>query len=117
MMAPDATASPCLNVPDWFVQDGGELVISETATGTSILRYWPRFMTDKGSNVIPVTHSGLHLSCGLFCIMLSLVAECSISFAENVSKFTPYCPLASEESSGRRTMETSATTGGMVWPM
>ncbi|MPC51986.1 hypothetical protein E2C01_045845 [Portunus trituberculatus] len=41
----------CHNVPPWLVQDGGELILSETARGVSVIRYWPNFMTEKGEKV------------------------------------------------------------------
>ena len=44
----DPAASPCINVPEWFVREGGELCLSETANGTSVIRYWPKFLSEKG---------------------------------------------------------------------
>ncbi|CAG0884593.1 unnamed protein product [Cyprideis torosa] len=46
---PPASDQNVLNIPDWFVKDGGELLISETSNGRSILRYWPRFFNDRGN--------------------------------------------------------------------
>ena len=34
----DPQKSPCVNVPEWFVREGGELCLSDTANGTSIIR-------------------------------------------------------------------------------
>lgn len=42
----------CVNVPDWLVRDGGELVLSESTRGVSIIRYWPAFMTEKGEKTM-----------------------------------------------------------------
>ena len=57
------TNAPCINVPDWFVNEGGELCISETKKGYSILRYWPHFLNESGNEVkdtglklIQITH-------------------------------------------------------------
>ncbi len=44
--------SPCVNVPEWFVKEGGELCLSETSNGMSILRYWPKFLSEKGNNLM-----------------------------------------------------------------
>ena len=30
--------APCVNVPEWFVKEGGELCLSDTANGLSIIR-------------------------------------------------------------------------------
>ena len=30
--------SPCVNVPEWFVKDGGELCLSDTQNGMSVIR-------------------------------------------------------------------------------
>ena len=30
--------SPCVNVPEWFVKDGGELCLSDTPNGMSVIR-------------------------------------------------------------------------------
>lgn len=45
------TNSPCINVPEWFVKEGGELCLSETSRGFSILRYWPHFLSEIGDKV------------------------------------------------------------------
>ncbi|CAL4082677.1 unnamed protein product, partial [Meganyctiphanes norvegica] len=42
----------CMNVPDWLVQEGGELRLSETDVGVSVIRYWPHYMTDNGNMVM-----------------------------------------------------------------
>jgi alkylated DNA repair dioxygenase AlkB len=42
--------SPCVNVPEWFVKEGGELSLSDTASGKSVLRYWPKFLSEKGNH-------------------------------------------------------------------
>ncbi|KAK8748024.1 hypothetical protein OTU49_016278 [Cherax quadricarinatus] len=42
----------CANVPDWLIQDGGELCLSDTERGISLIRYWPNFMTQKGEKTI-----------------------------------------------------------------
>ena len=34
----DPQKSPCVNVPEWFVREGGELCLSDTANGTSVIR-------------------------------------------------------------------------------
>jgi hypothetical protein len=44
--------SPCVNVPEWFVKEGGELCLSETANGMSVLRYWPKFLSEKGNHLM-----------------------------------------------------------------
>ncbi|ODM95808.1 Pre-mRNA-processing factor 39 [Orchesella cincta] len=41
---PVPSTAPCVNVPDWFVKEGGELCLSESRLGFSILRYWPNFL-------------------------------------------------------------------------
>jgi len=48
----DPSKTPCVNVPDWFVKSGGELCLSDTKNGTSVLRYWPKFLSDKGNSHI-----------------------------------------------------------------
>lgn len=42
------STSPCVNVPDWFVRVGGDLRISESEEGWSLLRLWPNFLSDTG---------------------------------------------------------------------
>nr|XP_045598774.1 uncharacterized protein LOC123758422 [Procambarus clarkii] len=44
--------SLCVNVPDWLIQDGGELCLSDTERGISLIRYWPNFMTEKGEKTV-----------------------------------------------------------------
>ena len=44
--------SPCVNVPEWFVKEGGELCLSETGNGMSVLRYWPKFLSEKGNHLM-----------------------------------------------------------------
>lgn len=44
--------SPCVNVPEWFVKEGGELCLSDTANGMSRIRYWPKFLSDKGNHLM-----------------------------------------------------------------
>ena len=34
----DPQKSPCVNVPEWFVREGGELCLSESGNGTSVIR-------------------------------------------------------------------------------
>ncbi|XP_071545465.1 uncharacterized protein [Panulirus ornatus] len=41
----------CINVPEWLVEDGGELCLSDTERGVSVIRFWPNFMTDQGEKV------------------------------------------------------------------
>ena len=48
----DPHKSPCVNVPEWFVKEGGELLLSETPNGKSTLRYWPKFLSEKGNNLM-----------------------------------------------------------------
>ena len=48
----DPTKSPCVNVPDWFVNEGGELCLSDTSNGTSVIRYWPKFLSEKGNQLM-----------------------------------------------------------------
>ena len=48
----DPSVSPCVNVPEWFVREGGELCLSETAHGTSVIRYWPKFLSEKGNDLM-----------------------------------------------------------------
>ncbi|XP_023326591.1 uncharacterized protein LOC111700016 [Eurytemora carolleeae] len=48
----DPQKSPCVNVPEWFVREGGELCLSDTANGTSIIRYWPKFLSEKGNDLM-----------------------------------------------------------------
>ena len=35
----DPQKSPCVNVPEWFVREGGELCLSESGNGTSVIRW------------------------------------------------------------------------------
>ena len=44
--------APCVNVPEWFVKEGGELCLSDTANGVSIIRYWPKFLSGKGNHLM-----------------------------------------------------------------
>merc|ERR1719400_744021 len=44
--------APCVNVPEWFVKEGGELCLSDTANGVSIIRYWPKFLSAKGNHMM-----------------------------------------------------------------
>ena len=44
--------SPCVNVPEWFVKEGGELCLSDTKNGLSIIRYWPKFLSEKGNHLM-----------------------------------------------------------------
>ncbi|XP_059091219.1 uncharacterized protein LOC131886822 [Tigriopus californicus] len=44
--------SPCVNVPEWFVKEGGELCLSDTDNGMSVIRYWPKFLSDKGNHLM-----------------------------------------------------------------
>jgi len=46
------STSPCINVPEWFIKEGGELCLSETRAGFSVLRYWPHFLNDLGEKVM-----------------------------------------------------------------
>merc|ERR1719430_357063 len=48
----DPSASPCVNVPEWFVREGGELCLSESAHGVSVVRYWPKFLSEKGNDLM-----------------------------------------------------------------
>ena len=48
----DPAASPCINVPEWFVREGGELCLSESANGVSVIRYWPKFLSEKGKDLM-----------------------------------------------------------------
>lgn len=48
---PVPSTAPCVNVPDWFIKEGGELCISESRLGFSTLRYWPHFLTEIGNEV------------------------------------------------------------------
>ncbi len=41
--------APCVNVPEWFVKEGGELCLSDTKNGLSTIRYWPKFLSEKGN--------------------------------------------------------------------
>ncbi|XP_018018000.1 uncharacterized protein LOC108674549 isoform X2 [Hyalella azteca] len=41
--------NPCVNVPEWLIKEGGELRLSSTAAGNSVIRYWPSYMTVEGS--------------------------------------------------------------------
>jgi len=41
--------TPCVNVPEWFVKEGGELCLSDTKNGLSIIRYWPKFLSERGN--------------------------------------------------------------------
>uniref|UniRef100_A0A6A7FSF9 Pre-mRNA-processing factor 39 n=1 Tax=Hirondellea gigas TaxID=1518452 RepID=A0A6A7FSF9_9CRUS len=41
--------SESVNVPEWLVKEGGELRLSSTAAGNSVIRYWPSYMTLEGS--------------------------------------------------------------------
>ena len=34
----DPQKAPCVNVPEWFVKEGGELCLSDTENGVSIIR-------------------------------------------------------------------------------
>ena len=44
--------APCVNVPEWFVKEGGELCLSDTKNGLSIIRYWPKFLSEKGNHLM-----------------------------------------------------------------
>jgi hypothetical protein len=48
----DPSVSPCVNVPEWFVREGGELCLSETKAGMSVIRYWPKFLSEKGNELM-----------------------------------------------------------------
>jgi len=48
----DPSASPCVNVPEWFVREGGELCLSESPNGMSVIRYWPKFLSEKGNDLM-----------------------------------------------------------------
>merc|ERR1719341_1930694 len=48
----DPAASPCINVPEWFVREGGELCLSESPNGMSVIRYWPKFLSEKGNDLM-----------------------------------------------------------------
>jgi len=48
----DPQRSPCVNVPEWFVREGGELCLSETGNGMSVIRYWPKFLSEKGNDLM-----------------------------------------------------------------
>jgi len=48
----DPSLSPCVNVPEWFVREGGELCLSESAHGMSVIRYWPKFLSEKGNDLM-----------------------------------------------------------------
>jgi len=48
----DPQKSPCVNVPEWFIREGGELCLSDTANGSSIIRYWPKFLSEKGNDLM-----------------------------------------------------------------
>jgi len=48
----DPSASPCVNVPEWFVREGGELCLSESSNGMSVIRYWPKFLSEKGNDLM-----------------------------------------------------------------
>jgi len=48
----DPQKTPCVNVPEWFIREGGELCLSDTANGTSIIRYWPKFLSEKGNDLM-----------------------------------------------------------------
>ena len=41
-----------VNVPEWFVKEGGELCLSDTENGLSIIRYWPKFLSEKGNTLM-----------------------------------------------------------------
>ncbi|KAK7071105.1 PRP39 pre-mRNA processing factor 39 [Halocaridina rubra] len=51
-MTRSETELMCVNVPDWLIKEGGELRLSDTNNGTSIIRYWPSFMTTQGHPVL-----------------------------------------------------------------
>ena len=44
--------APCVNVPEWFVKEGGELCLSDTTNGRSTIRYWPKFLSERGNNLM-----------------------------------------------------------------
>ncbi|RXG72628.1 Alpha-ketoglutarate-dependent dioxygenase alkB-like protein 3, partial [Armadillidium vulgare] len=48
----DNLANSLCNVPEWLVKEGGELRLSETPNGSSIIRYWPRYMNDTGHQTL-----------------------------------------------------------------
>ena len=48
----DPSASPCVNVPEWFVREGGELCLSESSNDMSVVRYWPKFLSEKGNDLM-----------------------------------------------------------------
>ena len=39
----------CFNVPQWFVEEGGEMCLSDTKNGLSIIYYWPKFFCERES--------------------------------------------------------------------
>ncbi|XP_068223552.1 uncharacterized protein [Palaemon carinicauda] len=41
-----------VNIPDWLVNEGGKLCLSDTSNGVSVIRYWPNFMTSQGHSVL-----------------------------------------------------------------
>ncbi|XP_065568654.1 uncharacterized protein LOC136032299 isoform X2 [Artemia franciscana] len=53
--------SPCINVPDWFVSNGGKIIISQSPEGISSISFSPKFLTDHG---IQLLYSSLrNISC------------------------------------------------------
>lgn len=58
---PVASTAPCVNIPDWFIKEGGELCLSESRLGFSILRYWPHFVTEEGNDVSHLTTGVLYV--------------------------------------------------------
>ena len=42
-----------MNVPEWFVREGsGELCLSVSPNGMSVIRYWPKFLSEKGIDLM-----------------------------------------------------------------
>ena len=41
-----------LTLPNRFVREGGELCLSESTHGTSVIRYWPKFLSEKGNDLM-----------------------------------------------------------------
>ena len=37
---------------DRFVREGGELCLSESTHGASVIRYWPKFLSEKGNDLM-----------------------------------------------------------------
>ncbi|CAG0917396.1 unnamed protein product [Notodromas monacha] len=46
-VSPTHSEPKTLCIPEWFVNDGGDFVISDGVLGKCVLRYWPEFLSNR----------------------------------------------------------------------